>query len=551
MNVQKYLIVSLLLGFSLLAVPLAAAEGSMYGHISFVDKGATILRADGSKDEAVVNLPLAPGDTVITLVGGRCELQFDNGTVVRLDKASRLRLASVLAPSLTSNLDITTLELEEGQMYTLPQSYDREIFQIITPNAAVNLKSRVRATIRLDADGGTSFFSDGGKFQLLYGADSRSLKKATVKTDRPLAITAAHVPAEQVRKRDIEFSAWNEYVDRHFKELHYGINKIPPKLKFENAALTHWAEKWSSLFGEWIYDDLFGYVWRPADEQFAHTQRPFFHASFMRMNGELFLVPQEAWGWVPAHMGTWVWMKRGWTWIPGGWFHNGIVDCGGLYSFAIGSHYYSFPTFDYFWQRYFYWQPGWPNRASHGSDVPGLPDPLIRLIRKVGKAPDSNESKRLAIGKAKSTFDGVKLPPAPVAPAPATVSGAAASSDSHPVQDGGGKIAKADEIRLVRDWNPDNRWAKRRFVSIRYSGNAVVCPELEISSDKMSEGERMKLRESAGRKDTRISSGDDASQPTSSGSTGTGVVTPPPAAAGSNANDRENSTRNDAKDDKK
>ena len=115
---------------------------------------------------------MAPGDTVVTSAGGRCELQFDNGTVVRLDKGSRLRLATVLAPSLTSNWKITTLELEKGQLYALPQSYSREMFQVVTPNAAVNLKSRVSATIRLDADGGTSFFSDGGKFQVLYGADS-------------------------------------------------------------------------------------------------------------------------------------------------------------------------------------------------------------------------------------------------------------------------------------------------------------------------------------------------------------------------------------------
>ncbi len=118
----------------LLAVPLAAAEGSIYGHISFIDNGAMVLRADGAESQGVVNMPLAPGDTVITPAGGRCELQFDNGTVVRLDKDSRLRLATVLAPSLTSNWEITTLELEKGQLYALPQSYEREMFQVVTPN---------------------------------------------------------------------------------------------------------------------------------------------------------------------------------------------------------------------------------------------------------------------------------------------------------------------------------------------------------------------------------------------------------------------------------
>ena len=122
MNVKKHLILYLLLGISTLAgadwQP-AANEVGIYGHISFVDSGAMVLREDGSKDPAVVNLPLAPGDTLVTSANGRCELQFDNGTVVRLDKGTRLRLASVLAPSLTSDWKITTLELERGSVVRL------------------------------------------------------------------------------------------------------------------------------------------------------------------------------------------------------------------------------------------------------------------------------------------------------------------------------------------------------------------------------------------------------------------------------------------------
>lgn len=501
-----------LVGLVLLAGFLPAA-GSIYGHVSFVDNGAAVLHEDGSQDNAVVNLPVAPGDTVLTS-GGRCELQFDNGTVVRLDKGSRLRIATVLAPSLTSSWRITTLELEGGQLYTLPQAYSREMFQVTTPNAAVSLKSQVRATIRLDADGGTSFFSDGGKFQLLYGADSRSLKKATVRSGKPLAVSAAHALSADVAKRGLEFTAWNEYVDNHFQRLHRGISKVPPKLKFGNAGLTYWAEKWSSLFGEWIYDELFGYVWRPADDRFAHEYRPFLHAGFTRIDGQLFLVPQEPWGWVPAHMGTWVWMKRGWTWIPGDWFHSGCVDYNGLYSLGIDSHYYGFPTFDYLWNR---WRWQWhgamyrePNFRP-GGELPverpkkplpaGLPDALVRLIRKFDQAPADIESKRLTIEKADRKIDSGQLTPAPkpslqVRP-PAT--GPEPRADVLPggAKPGNDRVAGAGKavtpntksgstdalISLKRDWNPDRLWAQRRGHSIRYSsiGNAVVCPELKGS----------------------------------------------------------------------
>jgi hypothetical protein len=55
-------------------------------------------------------------------------------------------------------------------------------------------------------------------------------------------------------------------------------------------------------------------------------------------------------------------------------------------------------------------------------------------------------------------------------------------------------MAAKDKIRAAgewknpagRDWNPDSRWAEARGYSIRYSSsrNAVLCPELNISSDR-------------------------------------------------------------------
>jgi hypothetical protein len=493
MKLKKHWILYALAVLSLLTGTRLAAEESIYGHITFIDNGAAVVRADGGEVQALVNLPLAPGDMVITPDGGRCELQFDNGTVIRLDKNSRLRLATVLAPSLTSNWKITTLELEKGQLYTLPQTYGHEMFQVVTPNAAANLKSRVIAILRLDADGGTSFFSGGGRFQVLYGAKSRSLKKITVKADRPIAITADNAPAERVAKRDIEFMAWNEYVDRHFKELHYGISKVPPKLKFGNSALTYWAEKWSSLFGEWIYDEFLGYVWRPADDRFAYDERPFFHADFVRVNGQLYLVPQQQWGWVPAHMGTWVWMKRGWTWIPGDWFHPGIVEYQGGFTF---------PTLSYYMRLFRGYAP-WNSNITqlqgpppHESKQPVLPRPLVEIIKRVEKIP---AGERQGIERAVPIIDGKKLPPA-IAPAlPMPVPGNSAALGPARAQKILDQTSKADGYREGRDWNPDSRWAARSGYSIRYSSssNAVICPELKISSDNLHGVERMILRNAA------------------------------------------------------
>jgi hypothetical protein len=486
-------------------LPAVAAESeSIYGHVSFVEDQATIIRLDGAADKAVLNLPLVPGDTVVTGSNGRCELQFDNGTVIRLDKNTSLRITTVQAPTLSSSSKVTTLHLLQGQLYTLPQTYNREMFQIITPNAAVKLESRTAATIRFNADLSTSLFSDAGKFAVLYGADSKSLNKLKVKSGQAYIIHADNTMAPISERRNLEFVAWNEYVDRHFKDLHFGLSKVPPKLKFGNSALQYWAEKWSSRFGEWVYDELFGYVWKPAAEQFANSARPFFYAEYVRINGQLFLVPQESWGWVPAHMGTWVWQSRGWTWIPGDWFHSGVVE-------FLGTS--TFPTMDYYfltgygYELFLHYGPSswrldnlrrnyqeaweqilesWKHMVELDPDLHVLPDKLARIIKRVNKGPAADVARRLGLDQKLSILNMDKLPPEKGARLPQAIPDAAGKA--RPVQDLGARneIMPVSGNKALRDWNPDRVWANERGYSIRYSSsrNAVICPELNISSDR-------------------------------------------------------------------
>jgi len=535
-----------------LTLPGMAAEvESIYGHVSFVENQATIIRSDQAEDKAVVNLPLVPGDTIVTSTDGRCELQFDNGTVIRLDKNTSLRITTVQAPTLSSLWKITTLHLLQGQMYTLPQTYGMEMFQIITPNAAVKLKSRTAATIRFDADLSTTLFSDAGKFEVLYGADSKPLKKVKVKSGQAYVIDAANTLAISSEKRNLEFVAWNEYVDRHFKELHFGISKVPPKLKFENNALQYWAEKWSSLVGEWIYDELFGYVWKPADERFAYSARPFFNADYVRINGQLFLVPQETWGWVPAHMGTWVWLNRGWTWVPGDWFHSGVID----FVDRMG-HFY--PDFNYyFWYTYggfdlydIYrrqgneaWRENYYRKFHKHYKKPPLKDlplELQKIIKQINKTPLTVVAQRLNAGQSLSELGAKRIPLPVVSPkadfskkmsegvSPASGKGVFSKSLA-PDRTASvkSKIEANGELKNLagRDWNPDSRWATRHGYSINYSSsrNAVICPELHISSDRENLLNRVDLARSVLPAQGYIP--ENSSQPSTNNTTGDGTVT--------------------------
>ncbi len=549
----------------------ASETGSIYGHVSYVEGNPKVVRADNTQEDAVVNLPIAPGDVIITSADSKCEFQFDNGSVMRLGKNSRLKVTTVLAKTLTSKWKMTTLELLKGQIYSINQSYNKERFQIITPNAAVNLKNNSIAMVTLK-DGETYLSSDRGKYQVMYGEKANTLKTETVRKDKGYVITVDH-QLKETEKRDIDFLSWNQYIDKNFKNLHYGISKVPKKIYRYNKALVYWAERWSSLFGEWVYDDLFGYVWKPADEIFAYSARPFFHADFTNVNGQLFLVPQQAWGWAPAHLGTWVWMKWGWTWVPGSAFSSGIHSIGPRNS-AQYSHPYHFPTVGYYidsvyggWDLYYNWRnygyDSWCNeyRKVYKNNpvkpvvaMKKLPANMKDIFKKLNKASITSIKDRIGKRTTEMKMPAFKVTPKPKVAIPGLSAKAAIAKGKPVVKSTNPKLSKAaitkarfaklsknkirlkvngdHKVRMLRDWNPDARWAMARGVKIGYSsrGNEVVCPQLKLRSSKLSSGKRLSLRNSAkgfynnGRGKGRRyvgSSGSGSSDPSANTSTGT------------------------------
>lgn len=340
----------------LMASPAWTATGEMpYGHISYFEGDVQINRLDGQIDNAIINMPLVAGDLIVTGQDGRVEFQFDNGTIFRLDRYSELKLITVLAPSLTSKWKITTLELLRGQSYSINQSYHLEMFQVVTPKAAVYLKSSSTTVIAANDNGETRVACDRGRAKVMFGRGIQALNEETVRSGHGFRVTVDdRIVADE--RRDADFWAWNKRINRDFEELHHGISNVPKVLYRYSPGLVHWAEKWSTTFGEWVYNDLFGYVWKPAADIFAF-RRPFYNADYIRINGKLFLVPQQAWGWAPAYMGTWHWSGRsGWIWIPGevfsdtgwSWTWSGMFSpfsfC--MFPFQLGGAYASW---DYRW----------------------------------------------------------------------------------------------------------------------------------------------------------------------------------------------------------
>lgn len=356
-----------------------------YGFISYLpeeigSRAPEVIR-NGLKPEPVrLNFPVGPGDLIVTY-DRPCEIQFDSGTILRLDTDTRLRIETIMAQSLSSEEQMSNLWLERGQAYLMYTAYNSwEVFQLLTPNAAIKMKNKSVLMVRHTGEGETWLTVKEGKVSVLYGPSASRLSTVSARKGVSLVVDASH----QVSARDnfpefAQFEAWNAGLNKKFLELHKGITPLPKPVQKLPPAVFYFAQYYGNRYGEWLWDDYLGYVWRPFYNDLYPwgNWSPYFYGSWTYLNGQLFWVPEEPWGWVPYHLGIWHWdKKKGWVWIPGSVF----APAWAVWDFYFG--YYTWrPWFLYDWlglygYDYNYWNYwgyyGGGGGSGSGSEIPAI-----------------------------------------------------------------------------------------------------------------------------------------------------------------------------------
>ncbi len=315
------------------------------GHISYVeiknDGQDPLIFREGQPvpEPAVLNAPIGPGDVIRTSGIRRCEIQFDTATILRLDTDTELKIETILAQTLSARDRTTNLVLAKGRLYIMYKEFDfRELFQVMTPAAAIKLSQDTVALVKASTDGETELQVKRGKATALYGPSAAQAKGKGVGKLERLIVSKDGLAQKSAYAADTEFERWNEEINAAFIDLHKGLSLLPKPVQRYSPTIVAWAERFSSRYGRWIYDMLYGYVWRPDNNDVYPWMnwRPYFHGHWTRAYDQLFWVSDEPWGWAPYHLGVWVWDKDlGWVWIPGSVFASAWVGWGffnGYYS---------------------------------------------------------------------------------------------------------------------------------------------------------------------------------------------------------------------------
>lgn len=352
-----------------------------YGHISYVEPGPEgeapkVLREGRAEpEEAIVNLPVGPGDCVRSSADRRVEIQFDTGTIVRLDFATELRVETILARSLSKLDELSVMTLGRGRICVMYKEYDRkELFQVLTPNAAIRMKHNSVALIAAAGDGTTEAQVKYGQARVLFGPDERSLREETVKKGQRLIVLADHQSELAAAIEGTAFDLWNGEINARFEDLHEGLSSLPKPLQKLPPAVFYFAQTYGNRYGEWIWDELYGYVWRPFIDQnlYPWGWQPYFAGQWISYNGQMYWVPSEPWGWIPYHLGVWQWDKKlGWFWMPGSLFAPAWATWDFYFFYAgwrpWGLFDWMFGYSPYGWSS-FYYADGW-DYAPYGGGV--------------------------------------------------------------------------------------------------------------------------------------------------------------------------------------
>ncbi len=312
-------------------------EEMYFGHVSLVDvkndgQDALVVRVGREQAEvAVLNMPLGPGDTLRTSGQRRLEVQFDNATIMRLDFDTELKIETILAESLSSkDSKVTNFVLNKGRLYVMYKEYNaKEIFQVLTPNAAIKFKHATVASLALEGNGNTKVQVEYGKCYVLAGPDANRLEEEEIAKGKSATISANGAIKLGVSNPETEFDTWNKSINKNFEDLHEGLTPLPKAIQRLPKAVFYFAQTYGNSNGEWLYDDYFGYVWRPFynDAYPSGVWQPYLYGHWTSFDGQLYWVPDEPWGWVPYHLGVWQWdEKKGWLWIPGSAFAPAWVD---------------------------------------------------------------------------------------------------------------------------------------------------------------------------------------------------------------------------------
>jgi len=284
----------------------AASSGGNSGpvrlaRISFVEGNVSLRTSDqGQWSQAARNLPIRQGSTLSAEADGRAEIQFDDGSKLRIGGGAVITLTQLYSDSQGEYTQITLRSGDASLRITKAPS----VYQVDAPFASIDASGVSR--LRISADNGLRASVLQGSAVVQAGKG-----KITLNTDTSIRLASATDPlAPQPLPAPDAFDSWVVSLDASSDAYDHSPHRayVPANVAITGDNLDE--------YGDWRNDAHYGHVWCPrvADT----TWRPYHSGHWVWVDPFGWTwVADEPWGWAPYHYGTWVHEPYGWVWVPG------------------------------------------------------------------------------------------------------------------------------------------------------------------------------------------------------------------------------------------
>lgn len=294
--------------------------------LSFLQGTVNVDHIDNTgSDPAQINMPLPQGVRVSTGQDGQAEIEFEDGSVVRLTPNSSLELTTLTADP---NGNLTTdLTLDNGLMYAELRAADKFAYSIAA--GAVQVSPVVDATVRISMDKPPAVVSVlDGTAQVDGGSASGEGYKTNVNAGETLT-GDVNDPGRYQLTQQVAANSWDKWNDdRDAAAANETTDQTDVRDDYAGEAGYGWSDLDAN--GSWYNVPGQGEVWQPnvaTDPGFD----PYGYGSWVWYPGSGYVwASGYSWGWTPYRCGNWsYWDDFGWGWQPG-------IGCGGFGGWGFG-----------------------------------------------------------------------------------------------------------------------------------------------------------------------------------------------------------------------
>ena len=302
-----------------LALPAAAESQARIVRLSDVQGGVQIDKNAGlGFENAFLNLPITQGTQLRTRANGRAEIEFEDGSTLRVTPNTTLAFSTLGLSDEGKRL--STVNLTEGRAYVNWLGKGADKFTLIFSQEKVELTqpAHFRVGVSSDAAQIASFKSD-----LAVIAPTGTVKVDKKKmvsfdvNDNDRSSVAKNFEADVYDEWDKQSVGYHDqYAKNNSTPYGYGYSDLNYYGGFTN--FSGYGSLWQPYFagvgwnpfmdGAWSWYPGMGYMWASA----------------------------YPWGWMPYYYGNWVYAPGfGWGWQPGGFnsWHGGVHYLGAAAGF--------------------------------------------------------------------------------------------------------------------------------------------------------------------------------------------------------------------------